>query len=1027
MTAQVLSVQVKKEIMDSGADKTDQSKSTTALDIGSKVTDESNRGNAVEVAVNGEGDQKNGTKVTEADKVVVPTVAMVQGSQVTDVNAEQLQRLIQQQYLVNLIQFQQSMFQGQAALQQHHQSLLTALDGKGGKEGETTVEAPVAHQQVSPGITMVKDGQKRTVEGLSAEIGSDVDAMEFDDSMFIEEELDENGKPKKVDGRIRHTVGGRNINQYGREFTNGRPLPDHLRVQILQLALQGIRPCEISRQLQVSHGCVSKILNRYRKTGSINPGQIGGSKPKVTTPGVVSRVRQYKIENPQMFAWEIRQKLLSDGICNEKNIPSISSINRIIRDKAILQRRSLDLAGFTDSEDTTDMDDLPLDTEGIQKYMLSVPHLHAAAAQMQQVGVTTASSGAAPIDTTCTIIPIQAVTLDASQTIMVPAMSGVGQQMMLAQTPLSLPQSPPQVLTQSPTTSQTDKFSPKDKLSPKSKEPQAKGQGQSGVLEGETQIMSVEERNTDELNKSGGSTGSNGKSDVSRHNSLQAVISHLISTQTAAMMKEGESLDETDAATKSIQMGSGGVVINAQSPEQPRTSAPSSVSPTMSSQRSPQTKISRGRSRVSSRSEASSSNSSSPTGVARSTPGQKSRSNREVASRIPVNGNVVFNSNPNPVGFDKFGAIYYDYNLPDRGLGGGAQVPTRSPVPQAAVAGPQTAGPQTASNVVNLVPTMWHYPQSPVQLPVTSPNPSERSGPSPLDLSAAHPRDMPKLKEEPKDVEKVDTLPCSEVITPRPPQLEKEQCLPADSTSPFMSQNTGTKMPAETQQVLPGQQTPSGSPQSVGDKQQISNKQRLLYEQNMLIFGEKEVEIISVGNNKWIVRNEKELYTVVNKTGEEVLRETNPTELSSGQKLTNYVTSVSNTDKTPAYSQDIVMVASNMATLSQTAVGSQSSPPNKRQQESNSSNQGNDSHKILKLSNGDVHRQVAGATEVSFPSSVGVVNVPLVNGEQPKQPSISQNSTLVQSESINSSNPQNSVGEADDRGFPVLQQMLKPA
>ena len=43
----------------------------------------------------------------------------------------------------------------------------------------------------------------------------------------------------------------------------------------------GVRPCDISRQLLVSHGCVSKILTRFYETGSIKPGSIGGTKPKV--------------------------------------------------------------------------------------------------------------------------------------------------------------------------------------------------------------------------------------------------------------------------------------------------------------------------------------------------------------------------------------------------------------------------------------------------------------------------------------------------------------------------------------------------------------------------------------------------------------------------------------------------------------------------------------------------------------------------------------------------------------------------
>ncbi|XP_034650427.1 paired box pox-neuro protein [Drosophila subobscura] len=122
------------------------------------------------------------------------------------------------------------------------------------------------------------------------------------------------------------------INQLGGVFVNGRPLPDCTRLRIVELALCGVRPCDISRQLLVSHGCVSKILTRYHETGSIRPGSIGGSKTKqVATPTVVKKITRLKEENSGMFAWEIREQLQAQRVCDPSSVPSISSINRILR------------------------------------------------------------------------------------------------------------------------------------------------------------------------------------------------------------------------------------------------------------------------------------------------------------------------------------------------------------------------------------------------------------------------------------------------------------------------------------------------------------------------------------------------------------------------------------------------------------------------------------------------------------------------------------------------------------------------
>ncbi|XP_030253308.1 paired box protein Pax-5-like isoform X2 [Sparus aurata] len=74
---------------------------------------------------------------------------------------------------------------------------------------------------------------------------------------------------------------------------------------------------------------------------------IGGSKPKVATPRVVQTILDLKHTNPSMFAWEIRDRLLLDGVCDQDSVPSISSINRIIRNK--VQSDSYEVASSASS------------------------------------------------------------------------------------------------------------------------------------------------------------------------------------------------------------------------------------------------------------------------------------------------------------------------------------------------------------------------------------------------------------------------------------------------------------------------------------------------------------------------------------------------------------------------------------------------------------------------------------------------------------------------------------------------------
>lgn len=110
--------------------------------------------------------------------------------------------------------------------------------------------------------------------------------------------------------KIFSTTGQGRKNQLGGTFINGRPLPHAIRRRIVELAADGVRPCQISRELRVSHGCVSKILNRYQETGSIRPGVVGGSKPKIASAEIEKKIDEYRLENPAITCTEIRSRLL---------------------------------------------------------------------------------------------------------------------------------------------------------------------------------------------------------------------------------------------------------------------------------------------------------------------------------------------------------------------------------------------------------------------------------------------------------------------------------------------------------------------------------------------------------------------------------------------------------------------------------------------------------------------------------------------------------------------------------------------
>ncbi|KAL9987089.1 hypothetical protein ACROYT_G001334 [Oculina patagonica] len=121
------------------------------------------------------------------------------------------------------------------------------------------------------------------------------------------------------------------LNQLGGVFVNGKPLPNSVRQRIIEMAELGIRPCDISRQLKVSHGCISKLLSKYNDTGSFEPGRAKRKTSRDVSSEVKNKIEEYRHTAPGIFSWEVKEKLVADGHCTKESLPPLTVISRLLR------------------------------------------------------------------------------------------------------------------------------------------------------------------------------------------------------------------------------------------------------------------------------------------------------------------------------------------------------------------------------------------------------------------------------------------------------------------------------------------------------------------------------------------------------------------------------------------------------------------------------------------------------------------------------------------------------------------------
>jgi transposase len=113
-----------------------------------------------------------------------------------------------------------------------------------------------------------------------------------------------------------------------------KPLSKDLRERIVEAVKRGESRRSAAERFRVSVSCVIKLVQRWHRTGSIDPGQMGGWKDYALADHEAV-VRALLAERPDLTLEELRDALVEKGIRVGR-----SSVDRFLKARALTLKKS---------------------------------------------------------------------------------------------------------------------------------------------------------------------------------------------------------------------------------------------------------------------------------------------------------------------------------------------------------------------------------------------------------------------------------------------------------------------------------------------------------------------------------------------------------------------------------------------------------------------------------------------------------------------------------------------------------------